>query len=437
MIRRSDFAKFDLWLIVFVVILTLIGIFTIYSAGFDAVTKINNGMYKKQIISFVIGLVFMFGIMVINFRIIEQNCFYIYIGLLFVVILTSFLAPSIRGTRAWIDFGFFSIQPSEFMKIAAIVMLAKYLELRERDIQNFRELFVPAIITLVPVFFIMLQPDFGTAMIFIPVLFVMLFAAGADITHLVSVASIALIALLIPTYITHHEWLHAEAYNPLISFFQKGSGVFILIAVLIFISAVFFAFRFIFAKKSYRRIYIPATVLSIGLVLAVILQRSLRDYQKNRILVYLNPDLDPKGAGYNVIQAKIAIGSGGFFGKGYLSGTQTQYGFLPEKTSDFVFPVIAEEWGFFGAFFVILLMFGIIYQGLKVALEAKDKFSSLLAFGLSSLFLFHAIINIGMVIGLTPVTGIPLCFVSYGGTNLIMCMIAVGILLSIKMSKSA
>ena len=437
MIRRSDLAKFDLWLIVFVVLLSLIGILTVYSAGFDAVTKINNGMYKKQIISFVIGLIIMGTVMFLNFRLIEQNCFYIYVGILLIVILTSFFAPSIRGIRAWINFGPFSIQPSEFMKIAAIVMLAKYLELRERDLINFRELFIPAVIVLIPVVAIMIQPDFGTAMVFIPILFVMLFAAGADITHLISIAAIAMISLLVPTYITYREWLHLDENNVIIDFFQKGYIVFIVITVLLLLSALFFALRFIFARKTYRRIYIPSLVLSIGFFLAVILQRSLKDYQKNRILVYLNPDLDPKGAGYNVIQSKIAIGSAGFFGKGYLSGTQTQFGFLPEKTSDFIFPVVVEEWGFLGALVVLLLTFGIIYQGLKISLEAKDKFSSLLAFGLSSLFLFHALINIGMVIGLTPVTGIPLCFVSYGGTNMMMSLLAVGILMSIKMTKTS
>jgi rod shape determining protein RodA len=436
MFRKADLSRFDLWLPVFVVLLVLIGIINIYSAGFDPMTKVNNGMFQKQIIWAVIGIAFMTALSLMSFRIIEANSLYIYAGVLVVVVLTTFLAPPVRNTRAWITLGFFSIQPSEFMKLAAIVVLAKYIELRERDLQNFRELFIPALLVFVPMLFIMLQPDFGTALIFIPVLFTMLFVGGADVTHLISITAIAIIGLFVPIYITFRDFTRTEGSNLLIDFFKTGSTAYIVCISLLLIGAVFFALRFVAAKKFYRRIYIPAFVFSLGLFIAVLFQRSLRDYQKSRILVFLNPDLDPRGAGYNVIQSKIAIGSGGFFGKGFLKGTQTQLGFLPEKTSDFIFPVIAEEWGFLGALLTLGLILGIVYQGFRISLEANDKFSSLLAAGISAVFFFHALINIGMVIGLTPVTGIPLPFVSYGGTNLMMSMMAIGILISIKMRKN-
>jgi len=167
----------------------------------------------------------------------------------------------------------------------------------------------------------------------------------------------------------------------------------------------------------------------------VIIQKYLKDYQKKRILVFLNPDLDPHGSGYNIIQSKIAIGSGGFFGKGFLNGSQSQLGFLPEKTSDFIFPVIAEEWGFVGAFLMIVLLGLVVLRGLQISLEAKDKFGAILAGGITSIFFFHILINVGVVLGIMPVTGVPLCFVSYGGSNLLMVMISVGILNNIRMRK--
>ena len=172
-----------------------------------------------------------------------------------------------------------------------------------------------------------------------------------------------------------------------------------------------------------------------GLLFSVIIHNYLKVYQKRRILVFLNPDLDPLGSGYNIIQSKIAAGSGGFFGKGFLNGSQAQLGFLPEKTSDFIFSVVAEEWGFVGSLLIIVLLAVIIFRGIQIALESKDKFGALVASGITSIFFYHIIINIGMAIGIMPVTGLPLCFISYGGSNLIMSMVAIGILINIRMRK--
>ena len=151
----------------------------------------------------------------------------------------------------------------------------------------------------------------------------------------------------------------------------------------------------------------------------------------------MKPDLDPLGSGYNVIQSKIAIGSGGFWGKGFMEGTQTRLGFLPEKTSDFIVAVIAEEWGFVGAMFLLLALFTIVFRGLKISMHTKDKFGALLVIGISALFFVHIVINIGMVIGFLPVTGLPLTFVSYGGSKLFGAMIGVGFLLSVSMQRSS
>jgi rod shape determining protein RodA len=407
----------------------------IYSAGFDPIDRTNNGLYKRQIIWFIIGFILMLMMTFVRYKSLGDYCLYIYFFILVLVVITTFFGTPIRNTRAWLNFGYFSIQPSEFMKLAVVIVLAKYLELRERDIRHLRELLVPTAVTAVPVLFIIMQPDFGTAMVFIPVLFAMLFIGGADVSHLVAVISIAAIALIFPMVLTYREWVADQDANIIVSFFRDYSLLFTVAGFLMVVSITTYILHFFLIKKIFRKIYIPSIVMSLGLFFSVVIMRFLKDYQKKRILVFLSPDLDPHGSGYNVIQSKIAIGSGGFFGKGFLNGSQAQLGFLPEKSSDFIFPVIAEEWGFAGAVILLGLLSLIVLRGAQIALEAKDKFGALLAAGISSIFFFHILINVGMVVGIMPVTGLPLCFVSYGGSNLLVGMISVGILINIRMNK--
>ncbi len=435
MLRRSEIYKIDYVLVAAVMAVILIGILMIYSAGFDPIDRTNNGLYKRQIIWFIIGFILMLMMTFVRYKSLGDYCLYIYFFILVLVVITTFFGTPIRNTRAWLNFGYFSIQPSEFMKLAVVIVLAKYLELRERDIRHLRELLVPTAVTAVPVLFIIMQPDFGTAMVFIPVLFAMLFIGGADVSHLVAVISIAAIALIFPMVLTYREWVADQDANIIVSFFRDYSLLFTVAGFLMVVSITTYILHFFLIKKIFRKIYIPSIVMSLGLFFSVVIMRFLKDYQKKRILVFLSPDLDPHGSGYNVIQSKIAIGSGGFFGKGFLNGSQAQLGFLPEKSSDFIFPVIAEEWGFAGAVILLGLLSLIVLRGAQIALEAKDKFGALLAAGISSIFFFHILINVGMVVGIMPVTGLPLCFVSYGGSNLLVGMISVGILINIRMNK--
>jgi rod shape determining protein RodA len=435
MFGKNNLYKIDYALVFVVIAIIFIGILMIYSAGFDPVEKVNNGLYKKQILWFVIGFVLMVSVMILNYQYLGDYTMYVYGFLLFLLIITTLFGKPIRNTRAWLTLGYFSLQPSEFMKLGLVLIMAKYLELRERDMKKLGELVIPTLLAMVPVVIILFQPDFGTAMIFVPLFFTLLFVGGADVLHLMSVILIAVIALFVPIIVTYNEWTGGGASGLVLGFFKNYRLIFSLSGVLILIAGVSFALSYFLNKKVYRRLYIPSFVVSAGLMLSVIIQLFLKDYQKKRILVFLNPDLDPHGSGYNVIQSKIAIGSGGFFGKGFLNGSQSQLGFLPEKTSDFIFSVVAEEWGFFGALVVIVLLCLVVLRAMQIAIEAKDKFGAIVASGISAIFFFHILINVGMVIGIMPVTGLPLCFVSYGGSNLIMSMIAVGILINIRMRK--
>lgn len=435
MLRKNEIYRIDYVLVSAVMAVIIIGILMIYSAGFDPIDRTNNGLYKRQIVWFIVGFILMLIMTFVRYKSLGDYCLYIYFFVLALVIVTTFFGTPIRNTRAWLTFGYFSIQPSEFMKLAVVIVLAKYLELRERDIHHLRELLVPTAATAVPVLFILMQPDFGTAMVFIPVLFAMLFIGGADASHLIAVISIAAIALIFPMVLTYREWVAAQDESIIVSFFKDYSLLFSVAGFLMFVAIAMYVVHFFMIKKIFRKIYIPSVVVSLGLFFSVFIMRFLKDYQKKRILVFLNPDLDPHGSGYNVIQSKIAIGSGGFFGKGFLNGSQAQLGFLPEKSSDFIFPVIAEEWGFLGAVVILGLLCLIVMRGAQIALEAKDKFGALLAAGISSIFFFHILINVGMVLGIMPVTGLPLSFVSYGGSNLLVGMISIGILINIRMNK--
>lgn len=429
--------RLDFSLIIVVSLVAAIGCLMIYSGGFDPIEGVNSGLYKRQILWFIIGFVLMLAATFINYRQLFDYAPYIYAAFLLVLLFTTLFGSEIRNTRAWLNFYFFSIQPSEFMKLAVVIMLGWILDQLERDLKQFHKLLLPFIILMVPVIIIFKQPDFGTAVIFFPILVTMLFVGGADVSHLFSIILIAVIAFVLPMAITYSEWVGEEELGVFLNFCRDTSRLLALAGILLASAAIAFILNRIYPKKIFRRIYMPCGVLSFGLLFSVIIQNFFKLYQKKRILVFLNPDLDPQGSGYNIIQSKIAIGSGGFLGKGFLQGSQSQLGFLPEKTSDFIFSVVAEEWGFVGAVALILLLAFIVFKGIQTALSAKDKFGALLAGGITSIFFFHILINIGMVIGIMPVTGLPLCFVSYGGSNLLMCMIGVGLLLNINLHRHA
>jgi rod shape determining protein RodA len=432
---KEGLSKIDYTLVIAVSLTVVIGILMIYSAGFDPIDKMNNGLYRRQIMWFIFGFILMVGLTIINYQALGEFSLHIYVILVILLLVTTIFGRPVRNTRAWLNFGVISFQPSEFMKLALVIILAKYLEIRERDINRLRELLVPTILTFIPILIILKQPDFGTAIIFIPILFTMLFVGGADITHLVSIILIAAIAMIVPMILTYREWIGAEGSNFLLDFFKDVNLILIVSSVLLVITIAAFVLHYFSVNKYLRKVYIPGAILSLGLMASVVIQKLFKVYQKRRILVFLNPDLDPQGSGYNIIQSKIAIGSGGFFGKGFLKGSQSQLGFLPEKTSDFIFSVVAEEWGFVGGIILLMLFGFIISRCIQTAFEAKDKFGALLASGITTIFFFHIIVNIGMAIGIMPVTGLPLCFVSYGGSNLLMSMICIGIMLNIRARK--
>jgi len=361
MFDRRLLTNFDWVLVLTVCLLAAIGMTNLYSAtsNWDAGTPV----YVKQMAWFGVGLVLMMLVCLFDYRHLEYFAWPLYLVGLALLVFVAVAGKTSMGATRWIHLGFFNLQPSEVMKVALIIILARYLTRRGHfHGHTFRELLGPFALIGAPVLLIMIQPDLGTAML------------------------------------------------------------------LVFISGTVLLFLGI-----QRSTLIGLSIL--GAILAVAGWYQLRPYQKARILTFLDPERDPLGAGYHIIQSKIAVGSGGLFGKGFMAGTQSQLSFLPERHTDFAFSVFAEEWGFTGTFVLLLIYLLLITWGIYIARRAGDRFGMLLAVGVVAMCFWHIIINLGMVIGLLPVVGVPLPLFSYGGTNMVTTMVGVGLLMNVSMRR--
>jgi rod shape determining protein RodA len=387
----------DLSLLTAVVGAITIGITMIYSATFDWDLGTAGSTYQKQIVWAFLALVAMVITMVIPLKLFYAFAYIIYglamIGLVLVLEL---------GDRRWFDLGPIHIQPSELAKIAVVLAVARYLSARNVDFTRVRTFVAPMGIVLLPALLVFKQPDLGTALVFGAVLFPMLYWSGMRPVNIFFIVSPGL--SLISAF---HPWSLGLLY--------------LVMAVVVF-----------YTRPRLATLAILAAInLTVSVGAPYIWDNKLHDYQKNRILTFLNPDMDRLGSGYQVIQSKVAIGSGGLRGKGFLEGTQTKLAFLPEQHTDFVFSVVGEEFGFVGAIVILALFLFMVWRALQIAINVKARFSSLVAVGLTSILVFHIFVNIGMTIGVMPVTGLPLPFLSYGGSWLIMSCVLIGFLLNL------
>jgi rod shape determining protein RodA len=306
-------------------------------------------------------------------------------------------AGTAEGTQSWLAFGPVRFQPSELGKVATILMLSRYFSSREEPPASLQELLVPGAMVAIPLGLVILQPDLGTAMAFIGILFAMLYWAGTPIGLLLLVASPG--AALILSYDTR-IW---SAYM---------------------VCLVLALYLYRYRLYLYESVAVILANLAAGTI-ARPLWTSLKPYQQNRFLVFLDPAVDPRGAGYNLLQSKVAIGSGGITGKGFTEGTQKGLNFLPEQHTDFIFSVIGEEFGFIGVVLALLAFTFILYRLIRLAEQSRDPFAGLVLFGIFGAWMVHIFVNVGMTVGVVPITGIPLPFVSYGGTFLVVSWAAV------------
>lgn len=314
---------------------------------------------SRQMMRFGVGLMLMFVVALVDIRIWLNLAYPLYAIALVLLGTVEVMGVVGMGARRWIDFGLFQLQPSEVMKIALIMALARYFHnLGLEDVRRIRWLMPPLFLVLVPAALVMRQPDLGTALMLV---------AGAGIVFFVAGVRLWKFALII------------------------GAAV----------PAGFFAFQF------------------------------LHDYQKNRVLTFLNPERDPLGAGYHILQSKIALGSGGVFGKGLLLGTQSHLNYLPEMRTDFIFSMLAEEFGMVGGLLLFSLYILLIAYGYAIAYRSRNHFGKLLAIGMTGIFFLYIFINVAMVMGLVPVVGVPLPLISYGGTAMLTLLIGFGLIMSV------
>lgn len=389
----------DWKILLITLILVGLGLISIYSATYDAGASEN---FYKQIVFTGIGLFAMVSVMLIPFRTLQLLSYVLYAVSLFLLAGVLVGGKTVSGSTSWFTVGPVSVQPSEFVKLTTILAIASFLSRSNVDLDRFKYLAGTFAFALVPVLLILLQPDLGTALVYLLMVVPIIYWAGASSFTVIAIASPA---------------------------FAAVAALFGLTPFLITIALILAALWVSKRNRFIAAIAFSATVL-IGVSVQYIYQ-SVPVYHQRRIDAFLDPHTDPLGAGYNVIQSTVAIGSGGLWGKGYLQGTQTQLNFIPEQWTDFIFCVPGEEFGFAGALAVLLLLNLLLFRGVRIASTVKNRYASIAAIGVTVVLGIHMVINIGMSVGLLPVIGIPLPFLSYGGSALISNMTMVGLLMNL------
>ena len=413
--RNSIIGKID-WLTVLIYLaLVIIGWFSIFSAKYDemhpSIFDLSQ-VYGKQLIWIGASLLIGFVILLIDAKFFNAFSLWIYIFFLFCLFAVLVYGTATKGATSWIEFGPIKFQPSEFAKMATALALAGYLDRLDVDLQKRKDQIIAAVLVLIPMALVLLQNDTGSAIVFVSFIFV-LYREGFPGAGWAMMAGVVAILLFIFTLIWSQKVMYIILGSLLVLalvfyIVTKKKGIVKMLAV--------FAVMFVF-------------VFSVDYAFHNVLQQ----HQQNRILVMLGKLDDPQGVGYNVHQSKIAIGSGGFSGKGFLKGTQTKYDFVPEQHTDFIFCTVGEEGGFIGTAIVVLLYVALLVRLIILAERQRSTFSRVYGYAIAGILFVHVAINIGMTIGLVPVIGIPLPFLSYGGSS----MLAFTIMLAIFVKQDA
>jgi len=396
--------NFLMFLIVF--LLCMAGLIALYSASIHIDAPFFKKVVGKQLIWILFGILSVLTVIFTQKKILFNGAYIFYWAGIVLILSPFFIGGSAAGTHRWLVLGPLHFQPSEFMKIFVIFGVARYLSKNDLVISNFRSLIMPLLLVLLPMAIVLRQPDLGTSMIYILLVFPMLIWAGARIYHIFIIMAPVISILTAFNFYTFFIWV-----------------IFVLIVL------------YLSKEKTWLAIVLFVLNLSLGFLTPVLWNR-LKPYQQNRILTLFNVEADPQGSGYQVIQSQIAIGSGGMFGKGLGNGTQTHLKFLPEQHNDFIFSVVGEEYGFIGVAAVLILFFLLTVLLINTAFRLRDRFSSLVVIGVASVLLFHVVINVAMTIGLMPVTGLPLPFLSYGGSFIMLCFILIGMVWNLSMERS-
>ena len=409
--RHNIFQLLDWTTILLYLILVFIGWLNIYAAVYNeehqSIIDISQ-RYGKQLMWIGAACFLAVSILLIDFRFFNSFGYVLYVIMLLLLIGVALFGTEVKGARSWFTFGSMAIQPSEFAKFATGLALAKFLSSMNVKVKDTKTKLISGVIILLPALLILLQPDTGSTLVYAAFIIVMYREglSGKYFTVAISIGILFVFTLLVRNL----EWE--------LPFDFLLSGGWILVFILA-IAAVIITISFRKIKYVWQ-VVLVMFVLSSGVIMSVdyVFDNILQPHQTKRIDVLLGLEDDLKGAGYNVNQSMIAIGSGGGFGKGYLQGTQTKFDFVPEQSTDFIFCTIGEEWGFMGSFVLIALFISLFVRLIMLAERQRSSFSRIYGYGVVSILFFHFAINIGMTIGLAPVIGIPLPFISYGGSSL-------------------
>ncbi len=393
----------DIPLLIAAALLTLYGLAMVFSAGQTDVRTPANGMWKMQIAWSVVGVIGAFVVSRASVRLIEWLTVPVYV--LTIVLLVALLigfgsgAGTASNTSGWLTIGGHRLgQPAELAKLTVVLMLARVLGQNRVAPKSMLELWKPMLVAGLPLLLIMAQGDLGTSIVFVGIFFAMLFWAGVEWQLLLLLAS-PVISLILG--------FDARIW---------GAWFLLLLALIVW-----------YKPFIGEAVFIIVANVMMGIV-GPLLWEHMKPYRQNRLKVFLDPSVDPRGSGYHVIQSKIAIGSGGWFGRGYLQGPQKRLAYLPEQYTDFIFAVVGEELGFIGVTVALTLFLFLFLRVIRISERANDSFSSLVAFGLLASWFTHVLENVGMTLNLMPITGIPLPFFSYGGSFMLACWLSVGVL---------
>ncbi len=474
----KDKGHVDWYIVIMYLLFVVLGWFNIYAASFDLETSVSmfdlSGRAGMQLVWIGISLIVAFTILKIDISFFENNAFLFYIIGIGVLLLTCFIAPDIKGSRSWLVIGSVRVQPAEFMKFVNVLMLAKIFSIYNFKLMEYRNLIMVAAVILLPTLLVILQSETGTALVYLSLIFVLyreglpggfLFMGVSFIIYFIltikfsetelgmlslgEVATVVLIiifaALLVRNYLKRRDvpiiMISIMLLISGIGFIMHKIDINVNVGLMAIIALSAVSLYLLYLLVRYRkRTYLYILLFVAGSFAFVesseyVFKDLMQPHQQMRIRVTLGMEQDLQGSGYHVGQSKIAIGSGGMMGKGYLNGTQTKLKYVPEQDTDFIFCTIGEEWGFVGSVLTLILFAIFIVRLTFMAERQVNSFGRVYGYGVVSIILFHLLVNIGMVIGIMPVIGIPLPFFSYGGSSILAFTILLFIFLRIDMAR--
>lgn len=428
------FKRFDYFIFIPTVILLTFSIFFIYSAGVNSYGILVNNEWKKQLTWAIVGLLFFFMLTLVDYHRFKDFATITYVFNLVLLVAVLIFGTKISGAKRWLGIGSFGVQPAEFAKIGFILMLAHFLSNYGRNPRRRSTLLISIVILLLPMSLILIQPDFGTAMVFLGILVFMFFMAGGSsllLVFFILVAFWIIFLIFFPLYFD----LIKERDIWLTTLFSTPRWLIQLILVVIMVVSLSLVGWMLYRKWAYMIVLYFFSSFGVALVFTLLAYLQFKPYQWDRLKVFVNPHIDPLGSGWHILQSLMAIGSGGMYGRGYLKGIHSHNRYLPEQSTDFIFSIVMEETGFVGAVILLGLYAILLLRLLVIMTKTNDQFSMLVVCGVFSLLLIHVWINVGMVIGLMPIKGVPLFLLSYGGSSVWSMMMLLGLVSSISLRR--